>query len=170
MPDGTSTTTSNVISHYARDSQGRMRTEEALKSSELGWRIEIFDPVERVAYSLDEKTRTAHRYPLPPGPADGAPAAPSRATVDKLGVQTIDGVLAEGKRTSFGALTIETWEAADLKGVTLASKSSNGYSGRLVNLLRAEPDRSRFQPPADYRIVDEKEPLAVTIPPVDQPL
>src|SRR5438105_1036217 len=61
LPDGASNINSNVISHYARDSQGRMRAEEALKSAASAWRIEIFDPVAHVAYVLDDQAKTATR-------------------------------------------------------------------------------------------------------------
>jgi hypothetical protein len=84
------------------------------------------------------------------------------AVEEKLGIQAIEGVLAEGLRRSFRSLTVETWDAVDLK-VTLVTKSSNGYSSKLINLTRAEPDPSRFRPPAEYRIVNEREPLAMTI-------
>lgn len=160
MPDGTSSTTSNVISHYARDSSGRTRLEEALKPG--GWRVEIFDPVEHVAFVLDDQAHTARRYPLPDAPPGDPPAPAPRGTTENLGTQSIGGILAEGVRKSFGGLTIETWDSPDLK-ITLATKSSNGYGGRLENLSRSEPDPSRFRPPADYRIIEESSPLAMAV-------
>jgi hypothetical protein len=86
-----------------------------------------------------------------------------------LGTETIEGVLAEGKRTTIvypiGAVgndrpittVSETWMSTDLKTVVL-SKHSDPRSGesttRLTNISRAEPDPALFQIPSDYEIVD----------------
>ena len=43
------------------------------------------------------------------------------------------------------------------------TRSSNGYSGHLEKLSRAEPDPALFRPPADYRVIDEPAPLTMTI-------
>lgn len=60
LENGTSTTSTHVIGHFFHDSQGRTRTESALKSSPT-WRIEILDPLAGVAYILDDKNKVAHR-------------------------------------------------------------------------------------------------------------
>jgi hypothetical protein len=88
---------------------------------------------------------------------------------ESLGTQTIEGVLAEGSRTTVtypvGAIgndrpitTItETWTSPELKMVILSKDSDprNGESTtRLTNVTRAEPDPSLFQIPADYEIID----------------
>ena len=86
---------------------------------------------------------------------------------ESLGTQTIEGVLAEGMRTTVtypaGSLgndkpittTSETWTSPELKMVVL-SKNSDPRSGdsttRLTNISRAEPDASLFQVPPDYQI------------------
>jgi hypothetical protein len=134
------------------------------------WLTEIFDPVAGVAYLLDDQKRVAHRMPLPPAPATTASPANPNATIEKLDSQTIEGVLAEGKRTVFGSpagsgranLTIESWESPELK-LTLLTKSSNGYTGRLTNLSRKQPDSALFRPPSDYSVVDESAPFPMEI-------
>ena len=160
LENGTSTTITNVIGHFFRDSQGRTRTESALKSSAT-WRIEILDPLAGVAYALDEKNKVAHRTRA----QAAAPGrnAPPQMTTEKLGTQLIDGVLVEGMRMSRtlpsrdglpATFTIETWDSVELK-VNMLTKSSNGYTSRLVNLRRADPDPALFRPPADYTVVDQ---------------
>ena len=153
---------------------------------ELPGFIEIDDPVSGVHISLDAHNHTArqlsapHIPPPPPPPAlIGAVRSPVVATAppgprpetsqESLGTQTIEGVLAEGSRTTtiypigfFGndrPLTTvrETWNSPELKTVVL-SKNSDPRSGdsttTLTNISRAEPDASLFQVPADYQVVD----------------
>ena len=161
-PDGTSGPRSSVIGHFARDAEGRSRMERAYRPASI-WLTEIFDPVAGVAYLLDDQKKVAHRMPLPPAaPATASPAIP-RATIEKLDSQTIEGVLVEGKRTVFESpagsgrpnLVIESWESPELK-VTLLTKSSNGYTTRLTNLSRNQPDSALFRPPSGYAVVDER--------------
>lgn len=155
-----------VIARFARDAQGRIRVERAYKPAPF-WLTAIFDPVDGVAYLLGDENKIAHRMPLPP---PTAPPVSPLATTEDLGRQSIEGVLAQGTRTIFkgpgdparGVLTVETWESAELK-ITLLTKSSNGHSGRLVNLSRRELDPALFRPPSDYRVVDEPEPFRMTI-------
>ncbi|MGO9261584.1 MAG: hypothetical protein ACLQU1_35565 [Bryobacteraceae bacterium] len=150
VQEHTGTTGTYAIGHFFRDSEGRTRTESALKSSPA-WRIEILDPVAGVAYVLDDKNKVAHRTRT----QATAPRryAPPHATIENLGTQVIEGVLAEGTRTSTPALIIETWDSVELK-VNMLTKSSNGYTSKLVNLRRADPDPALFRPPADYTVVD----------------
>lgn len=157
LENGESTTSTNVIGHFFRDSQGRTRTESALKSSPT-WRIEILDPVAGVDYVLDDKNKVAHRT----RPQAAAPGqnAPPQMTIESLGTQMIEGVLVEGTRMSRALpprdgipsrFTIETWDSVELK-VTMLTKSSNGYTSKLVNLRRAEPNPALFRPPPITRL------------------
>jgi len=88
---------------------------------------------------------------------------------ESLGTQTIEGVLAEGMRTTMvfpvGAVgndrpitTVhETWMSPELKVVVLSKDSDprNGESTiRLTNISRAEPDAALFQVPPDYQITE----------------
>ena len=86
---------------------------------------------------------------------------------EQLGAQTIEGVVAEGTRTTFTIaagkigndrpiVTVnERWYSQELQTVVL-SKNSDPRMGettyRLTNIDRSEPDPSLFQVPADYRI------------------
>lgn len=95
--------------------------------------------------------------------AAGKGGEPSQMTVENLGTRRIDGVLVEGTRMSralpprdglTSTFTIETWDSVDPK-VNMLTKSSNGYTSKLVNLRWAEPDPALFQPPANYAVVDQ---------------
>jgi len=90
---------------------------------------------------------------------------------ESLGSEVIDGNVADGKRRTFTypigsqgndrplVRTSETWTSPELK-IMLLSKRSNPRKGetvvKLVNLSRAEPDPSLFQPPPDFKVVDEE--------------
>lgn len=157
----TSPSASGIIGHFARDGQGRTRSSIAYKPAPY-WLTEIFDPVAGVAFLLDDQAKVAHRMAVQPAPAPHQPVATRFAvTSQSLGTQMIDGVLAEGTRVS-SAQTVETWRSAELK-IDLITRSSNGYSSRLINLRRNEPDPALFRPPADYRVVDETKPFSMTI-------
>jgi len=90
-----------------------------------------------------------------------------KTTREELGQQTIEGVLANGTRTTTvieaGAMgneqpiqiVSEQWYSPDLKTLVLTRHSDprNGETTfRLTNIARAEPDRSLFTLPADYTV------------------
>jgi hypothetical protein len=97
--------------------------------------------------------------------------------MESLGTQTIEGILAEGTRWtttySTGAVgndrpfsaTRETWMSPELH-MTVLMKNDDPRSGesvtRMTNISRSEPDGSLFQPPPDYRVVDETEAVTIT--------
>ncbi len=60
------------------------------------------------------------------------------------------------------ALTLETWDSQELY-VTVLTRSSNGYTDRLTNLSRVEPDPMQFQPPALYAVIEEKDSFTMTV-------
>jgi len=157
--DATTPSRSSIIGHYARDSQGRIRMSEAFKPAPV-WLTEIFDPIAGAAYLLDDGNKVAHEMRLPPGPPPAA-STPRNATIEKLGIATMDGIMVEGTRTRFSVLTIETWKSPELQ-IDLLTKSSNGYSSRLVNLRRGEPDAALFRPPAGYTVIHEDGPFQMT--------
>jgi hypothetical protein len=94
---------------------------------------------------------------------------PAPKTED-LGTQVIEGVRAQGTRTTStipaGAIgnerpivsVSERWFSPDL-GIVVMSKHSDPRLGtttyKLTNLVRSEPDPSLFQVPADYTTKDE---------------
>ena len=62
--------------------------------------------------------------------------------------------------------TGEIWFSRELSETILSTNSSpiSGDSmNKLMNISRAEPDASLFQPPAGYTIVDEKDSFTMTI-------
>jgi hypothetical protein len=105
------------------------------------------------------------------------PTQPQHAT-EKLASKNIEGVIAEGTRNTTTwpvnsqgndrpiVQTNETWRSAELKETVLTTNTDprNGESiTKLINISRAEPDPSLFQPPAGYTIVDEKDSFKITI-------
>jgi hypothetical protein len=112
------------------------------------------------------RTRAEIPPPPPPPPPPGMPGAAEGQTVrEDLGSQSIEGVSAIGSRSTTtipaGAIgneqpiTIvsEQWFSPDLQ-VLVLTRHSDPRQGdttyRLVNVVRAEPDRSLFVVPADY--------------------
>ncbi len=206
LADGTHITQPSRKTIYYRDSSGRTRIERTfpLPPGATGAAgpniIEISDPVSGAHYTLDPRSRTAHKFSFPSVPVPPAPGArlsqsasvptamqastralsPSSGesqaqrpqfSHESLGTQTIEGVLAEGSRTTvtypIGAVgndrpiisVSETWTSPELKTVVLSKNSDprNGDSTtRLTNISRLEPDASLFQIPSDYEIVDQQ--------------
>jgi hypothetical protein len=91
--------------------------------------------------------------------------APGQTVQEELGSQNIEGVPATGSRSTTtipaGAIgnehpikvVSEQWFSPDLQ-VLVMTKHSDPRQGdityRLLNIVRAEPDRSLFVVPADY--------------------
>jgi len=159
--------------------------------------IFINDPVAGVNYALDAHDKTATkstwargggssqpsmdgrgargRQPNGPQPQDagfgrGAGASPRpNVRTDALGRQTIEGMPAEGKRTTETippgtvgneqpiTIVSESWYSPDLQ-VTVLSRHFDPRMGeivfRLSNISRGAPPPSLFQPPADYQVTD----------------
>jgi hypothetical protein len=106
----------------------------------------------------------AATFPVPP-----EATRPQMAT-EKLGTQTIEGVLAEGTRHTMTwptgsqgndrpiSVVTEAWTSRDLK-VTVLNRTNDPRTGehtqKLTNISLAEPAASLFQPPAEYSVVDE---------------
>jgi hypothetical protein len=91
--------------------------------------------------------------------------------VESLGVQTVEGVQAEvtrltvtipaGKEGNDGPFEIvsERWFSPELRIVVMAKQSDPRVGEmvyRLTNITRSDPPRSLFEPPADFKVVDEK--------------
>jgi hypothetical protein len=162
--------------------------------------VQIYDPVEGYSYTLDPRNHIAHRVAVQTlaeapakraqtsaDPANGQPALPllagrlGRGTGglrrpdmkrEPLGTEIVDGVEAEGFRTTIttaaGAIgndkpithVCETWHATELQ-ILVLSKCTDPRSGhstmRMKNLDRSEPDASLFLVPSDYTIVDDRD-------------
>ena len=86
---------------------------------------------------------------------------------ESLGKQAIEGVVAEGTRTTMSIpagqigneqpiqIVSESWYSPELQTVILR-KRSDPRSGetvtRYTNVSRAEPPRTLFEPPADFKL------------------
>jgi hypothetical protein len=127
----------------------------------------------RVGMKVEREVFTA--VAPPPLPSEGppmefrvAPGAQKGAT-ESLGKQTIEGVVADGTRTTMTIaageigneqpiqIVWEKWYSPELQTVVM-SKHSDPFVGetvyRLTNIVRSEPARSLFDVPADYTIKD----------------
>ncbi|MFN0107975.1 MAG: hypothetical protein ACKVZH_03905 [Blastocatellia bacterium] len=163
---------------FFRDNEGRTRLERTLTiagpfvvSGEAPKMVFIYDPIAGVNYMLDERNKIARKFAPPSGapPPNQAPPATGQEKTESLGKQTIEGVEAEGVRTTVtiavGAvgndrpieIVSERWEATELKVVVL-SKHKDPRLGeviyRLTSINRAEQPKSLFEVPADYKVVE----------------
>jgi hypothetical protein len=174
-----------------RDSDGRERREEALLAlGPLAFMggvpvVTISDPVAQKAWTLDPKARSARVAPLESiylgRVADalsglvsidvrtdwGARGQSSRAQKDDLGTKDIEGVSAQGTRTTetipaeqigneFPIKVVdEVWYSPELR-MTIMTTHNDPRTGEIVykltNISRANPSRSLFEPPPDYTI------------------
>lgn len=169
--------------HIYRDSEGRTRREQSLNNlgglasnTNLPTVVFISDPVAGVNYALSPAAKTATRSnagggPRGPagrirgGPSDGG-ARPNMKT-EPLGSKTIEGVNAEGTRTTMTIpagqegneqpmqTVIESWYSPDLQTVVLSRRTDprNGETvTRYNNISRTEPAHTLFELPADYAV------------------
>jgi hypothetical protein len=156
----------------------------------------ITDPVAGVDYVLNQKDKTATKTPgqgrggrPPAGPGMGDRRSDERSRgsrqqperdwkggpgrgnqkvkVDSLGRQTIDGIAADGTRTTMTIpagqigneqpilIVSERWYSPELQAVVL-SRHSDPRTGealfRLASVSRSEPAPGLFQPPSDYKL------------------
>jgi hypothetical protein len=161
----------------------------------------INDPIGRVNYVIETQAGTARKTQLPPpqvmeafakARGDNAPFSvlmptsaahrrmnepegqqpPARPVTEKLPAQVIEGVLAEGTRTTLTIpagefdneqpLTIshEEWYAPELHMIVLMKHNDPRFGEtlfRLTNINRSEPDAELFKLPAGYRVLDDRQ-------------
>ena len=182
----------NTTGTVARDSQGRMRRDLTLPaigpwstsgSGEVAPPHAVFidDPVAGTHYILQPDKKTAETLRRPPADfREGKDHAENRSerrdssdvvTTD-LGTQTINGIAAQGTRTTHTipagkignlkpiVIVSERWYSTDLQ-TNVMTKRTDPRTGettvtQLTNIQRAEPDASLFQVPADYTITQGK--------------
>ena len=167
-------------------------------ASDLPPIVEIRDPVSGFRYILDVQNRIAHRFSPPQEIANDAVPPPTTATTvsagaapsatpkistvvpaqenrlqvstESLGSQVIEGVYAEGKKTTriipVGVMgndrplvsVFESWSSPDLK-IDVLFKNSDPRMGEstmhLRNIERSEPNPALFRVPPEYKMVDE---------------
>ena len=100
----------------------------------------------------------------------GAPGERVQPKTESLGKQTIEGVEAEGTRTTITIpagqignerpieIVSERWYSPELQTVVMTRRNdprSGEHTYRLTNISRAEPDRSLFEVPSDYTVREE---------------
>ena len=170
------------ISSVSRDGEGRVRREQQLAA--IGpilpqgdvQIVTINDPVAKVHYSLDFARKNAIQSPMMftkrlEGPVRGFPPAKAAevrdARTESLGTRDIEGVKAEGTRTTItipaGAIgnvapiemVSERWYSPELQTVVLSRRSDPRFGEttyRLENIVRTEPPPELFQIPPDFTI------------------
>jgi hypothetical protein len=94
---------------------------------------------------------------------------PGDAKTDSLGTQEVNGVLAEGKRTTrtiaagkIGnqlpiTIVTETWFSPDLHMIVMSKRTDPRFGDttfQVENIQRGEPSADLFQLPADYTVTD----------------
>ncbi len=176
-----------------RDSEGRFRKEVTLPaigplaaSGQPHSFIHISDPVAGTAYVLEPDQKIARQMPGHMGMGakvrtDGGPGGPgdviyrkfktgsasANAKTESLGTQTIDGVTAEGTRTTHTipageigneqpiTVVSERWYSADLQMDVKSTHSDPRFGNTtytLTNIERTEPAAALFAVPSGYAI------------------
>jgi hypothetical protein len=174
LSDGTQISHPTSTIKIFRDSAGRTRSERALI-------VEIHDVVAGYRYILDTTNKVAHRSAILPRPAvaDVAHSAGPKAvdgsprrefTNESLGTQIIEGLTCQGSRFKMTypvgtkgndrpiIVSIDSWTSPELSLMVLSKHSDPRMGVRIVqtkNISRVDPEYSLFQPPPDYKIVDE---------------
>jgi hypothetical protein len=185
----------SITARFYRDSEGRTRSEQSVNlnglaaSANLPQVVFINDPVAGVNYALNPKDKTASRSNWMPrgfggrgGRGAGPPpdaalarlrrphgAANQNIRTESLGRQTIEGVPADGTRTTLTIpagqmgnelpiqIVTESWYSPDLQTEVLY-KHSDPRMGetvrKLANISRSEPSRTMFEAPADFKLTE----------------
>ncbi len=176
LGDGTkiSSKTSGLV---YRDTDGRTRRDESAAQGQKS--TTIFDPVASVSLTLNQSSKTVSKQtvrvpPSRPGPAHAVGTErgnrQNRATED-LGNQAIEGVQAQGRRTTttIAAGTMgndrdikvidEVWFSPDLQ-VVVQSHHVDPWTGdvtyKLSNIRRGDQPHTLFEAPADYQVKEQR--------------
>jgi hypothetical protein len=167
--------------HLVRDSEGRTRREQSLAGlaalaagGAAQQVIFLNDPVAGANYALDPVRKTASRsaWTAPPYGARRdrrAAGLRQRGNTETLGGATIEGLLAQGTRTTVtiaaGAVgnaapiqvVTERWYSADLE-MPVLTRCSDPRTGetvtRLVHVSRSEPAPALFHVPPDFKLIE----------------
>ena len=190
LQDGSVLHRTSQVSMY-RDSQGRSRHEATFTgfgsltaSGGSKKMVMISDPVAGVHFMLDDAQKVAHKSPLHAhGGATNAESAPEFVgkiqqheqqeeaagllKKESLGTQTINGVVAEGTRTTRTIpagqignekplqVVSERWYSADLQIVLKSTRTDPRFGTTtytVTNLQRTEPPATLFAVPSDYTV------------------
>ena len=187
---GGTTITHESTEVRASDSEGRVMTSRTDIPESGGQTVrthfQVVDPVARTTSTWDSPGQKATVTAMPAPGAQGSCTAtaappgtvePPKPVIEDLGTETIEGVEARGRRTTWqiaaGTIgngaplnrTNEVWFAVAtvLRGLTVREIMDDPQSGKtdreLVILNQSDPDASVFQPPAGYEFVNKKAPL-----------
>jgi len=191
LQDGSVLHRTSQVAMY-RDSQGRSRHEATFTgfgpltaSGGAKKMVMISDPVAGVHIMLDDEQKVAHKMALHTHGGSGADAKPAPAFEGKmqermqqneaagllkkesLGTQTINGLVAEGTRTTHiipvgqigneKALQVvsERWYSADLQIVLKSTRTDPRFGTTtytVTNVQRTEPAATLFTVPAEYTV------------------
>jgi hypothetical protein len=183
--------------HVSRDSEGRMRRDLSLNgvgallgalaaNGNMPQVAFISDPVAGVSYTLNAGNKTAVKTALrqPRMAGAGSDNGPQTAMArpggrgmranqnqnvktDQLGSKVIEGVTAQGTRTTLTIpagqmgneqpiqIVSERWYSSELQEVVQSTRSdprSGETTMSLKNISRAEPPATSFQVPSDYKV------------------
>ena len=185
LMDGSKTTRKTTAQVY-RDGEGRTRREQKLSNiggfataDDAPPMVFIDDPVAGISYMLDTKNLKARKMrfrggappsgKMPPPPMKRASA--SEPKTEALGKQMIEGVEAEGTRTTITIpagqignekpleIVSERWYSSALQEVILSKHRDprlGEHTYRLTNINRSEPAPALFQPSSDYAVTDNQ--------------
>jgi len=186
LADG-NTISRKVQANVFRDSQGRTRRETTLTgvgplaaTGASRTFVRIYDPVAGTAFVLHQSTKVAEKLRVPPGerkhPADlqgkfnarmQTEIANGSLKKEDLGVQTINGISAQGTRFTKTIpagqmgndkpiiITNERWYSRDLQIVVKTVKNDPLFGETtytVTNVQKQEPAAALFGVPADYTV------------------
>jgi hypothetical protein len=186
LADG-NTISRKVQANVFRDSQGRTRRETTLTgvgplavTGASRTFVRIYDPVAGTAFVLHQDTKVAEKLPVPRGgrkpPANlqGSFNARMQEEIAKgslkkedLGVQTINGISAQGTRFTRTipagqagnakpiVITNERWYSPDLQIVIKTVKNDPRFGETtytVTNIHKQEPAATLFAVPSDYTV------------------
>lgn len=162
----------NQTNRLFRDSQGRTRVEE------MNGKTTILDPVAGFQVELDPAAKTSRRVPgyqlalsvyqrriETTAAAQTALGGVAAETAENLNPQVVNGVLAQGVRTTMTIpkgqigndreikVITERWVSNDLQMLIKSTNSDPRFgdtSYQLTGIVEREPDASLFQIPAGY--------------------
>ena len=175
-----STITRKSTALIYRDSEGRTRRDQTLShvgpfatSEDTPQIVFISDPVAGVSYMLDPRNHTTRKMPSRGGRPEPRLPPEANAKTEALGKQVIEGIEAEGTRSTITIpvgkigndqpieIVSERWYSPVLQEVVFSKHSDPRYginTYRLKNINRNEPSTSLFQPPADYTQKEDQGP------------
>ena len=175
-----------------RDGEGRTRVEE------MNGTVTIYDPVAKLRVVLDPATKTARKSNSGTlffansgstvfttlfervGIAQNERANPATLkgvmaeTTENLGSQSVNGVTAQGIRTTMTIpkgqignnrdikVLTERWTSNDLQMLVKSINSDPRFGDttyQLTKVIQSAPDPALFQIPADYTVTDQASPL-----------